>query len=328
MMRFATIGTGYIVRAFLDGVFKNGGSLAAVYSRKEETAQAFARDYGTPKIYTDLAQMFADPQVDVVYIASPNSLHYPQALMALEQHKHVVVEKPMCSTLEECKTLIKAAKDRGLFLFEAITNQHLPNYRYIKKILPEIGRVRMVQCNYSQYSSRYDALLAGKTPNVFNPEYSGGALYDINIYNVHFVTGLFGRPDHVAYYANRHENGIDLSGTLIMTYPDFIAQCTGAKDSASLNLAQIQGEKGYIYVRQGANGCREIELHVGQEVTVYNEQPDSNLLYYENIDFKRMIETQDLSMCEAYLEESLMVMETLTAARQFAGIVFKADQDR
>ena len=184
----------------------------------------------------------------------------------------------------------------------------------------------MVQCNYSQYSSRYDALLSGQSPNVFNPEYSGGALYDINIYNIHFVTGLFGQPQSVAYYANRHENGIDLSGTVIMTYPDFIAECVGAKDSASMNHAQIQGEKGYIYVRQGANGCREIELHKGKEVTVYNEQADNNLLYYENIDFKKIIENQDHAECESYLKESLMVMETLTRARAFAGIHFAADK--
>ena len=325
-MRFATIGTGYIVRAFLDGVYKNGGTLEAVYSRKEETARNFAKDYDVDKIYTDLEAMFSDPDIDVVYIASPNSLHYPQALMALKHHKHVVVEKPMTSTLEECQTLIDEAKARGLFLFEAITNQHLPNYRYIQEILPKIGRIRMVQCNYSQYSSRYDALLAGGTPNVFNPVYSGGSLYDINIYNVHFVTGLFGRPDHVAYYANRHENGIDLSGTVIMTYPDFIATCVGAKDSASTNLAQIQGEKGHIYVRQGANGCREVTLNVGQDITVYNEQPDQNLLYYENIDFKQMIENEDHASCDAYLQESLMVMETLTKARKFADIQFAADK--
>lgn len=322
-MRFGTIGTGYIVKAFLDGVYKNDGCLEAVYSRKMETGRNFAKDYGVEKVYTDLEELYQDSEIDVIYVASPNSLHFSQSLEALKHGKHVVVEKPMTSTVEECEILIAEAKKEDFSFFEAITNQHLPNYRWIKENLSRIGRIRMVQCNYSQYSSRYDALLAGQTPNVFNPKYSGGALYDINLYNIHFVTGLFGQPKEVAYYANKHENGIDLSGVAILTYPDFIAECVGAKDSASVNLAQIQGELGYIYVSLGANGCREVELHIGKEVETYNQQPDDNLLYYENIDFKKIIETKDYGQRDCYLDESLTCMKVLCQARSFANIQFK-----
>lgn len=324
-MKFGTIGTGYIVKAFLDGVFKNNGSLEAVYSRKQETGEAFIKDYETTKVYTDLEKMMQDPEVEVVYVASPNGLHYQHALLALQHDKHVIVEKPMCGTVKQAERLFEEAKKRNLFIFEAITNQHLPNYATISKLLGHIGRIRMVQCNYSQYSSRYDALRKGEEPNVFSPKFSGGALADINIYNVHFVVGLFGLPEQVAYYANKHANGIDLSGVVVMTYPDFIATCVGAKDSASTNLAQIQGEKGYIYVKQGGNGCREVELHIGDKVTVYNAQKDPNLLYYENVDFKEMIEKQDFQGRDAYMKESLECMQVLNQARAFAGIHFDED---
>jgi len=172
-MKFGTIGTGYIVRAFLDGVYKNDGELAAVYSRRQETGEAFAKDYGSPQVYTNLEAMYNDENVEVVYVASPNSLHYVQSLKALQHGKHVVVEKPMCATVAQAKKLFEEAKERGLFIFEAITNQHLPNYKLIPEILGKIGRIRMVQCNYSQYSSRYDALKSGEEPNVFSPKYSG-----------------------------------------------------------------------------------------------------------------------------------------------------------
>lgn len=322
-MRFGTIGTGYIVRAFLDGVYKNEACLEAVYSRKEETGMAFAKAYGVTKVYTDIIDLYRDEDIDVIYVASPNSLHFSQSLEALKHGKHVVVEKPMTSTVEECEILINEAKKRGLFLFEAITNQHLPNYHWIQENLSKIGRIRFVQCNYSQYSSRYDALLAGQTPNVFNPKYSGGALYDINLYNIHFVTGLFGQPNQVHYHCNKHENGIDLSGVAILTYPDFIATCVGAKDSASMNHAQIQGEKGYIYVSQGANGCRSVELHIGKQVETFNEQADDNLLYYENIDFKKIIETKDYEKRDFFLDESLVCMKVLCEARKSAEIKFE-----
>lgn len=324
-MKFGTIGTGYIVRAFLDGVYKNDGELAAVYSRRQETGEAFAKAYGSPQVYTDLEAMYNDENVEVVYVASPNSLHYAQSLKALQHGKHVVVEKPMCATVAQAKRLFEEAKERGLFIFEAITNQHLPNYKIIPEILRKIGRIRMVQCNYSQYSSRYDALKSGEEPNVFSPKYSGGALSDINIYNIHFVVGLFGLPKDVAYYVNRHANGIDLSGVVILTYPDFIATCVGAKDSASTNFAQIQGEDGYIYVRPGSNGCREVELHIKDKVTIYNQQEDPNALYYENVDFKKIIETKDYQARDAFMEESLKCMQVLNQARQFANLVFDED---
>lgn len=324
-MKFGIIGTGYITRAFLDGVYKNGGCLEAVYSRKEDTALAFGKDYGVSKVYTDMDAFLSDPDIDVIYIASPNSFHYPQTKEALLKGKNVVVEKPVASTAKEWEEVMSIAKEKGLFLFEAITNQHLPNYRYIKEVLPQIGRIRLVQCNYSQYSSKYPALCEGKLPNVFNPQFSGGSLYDINLYNIHFVVGLFGEPNDVHYFANCHENGIDVSGVVIMRYDDFICQCTGAKDSASFNLAQIQGENGYINVKLGANGCREIELVVGQkekQVTTYNVQEDQNLLYYENIDFKNIIEQQDFEARDFYLEESLKTIKVLEKARKSANIKF------
>lgn len=324
-MKFGTIGSGYIVRAFLDGVYKNDGEVVAVYSRRQETGEALAKDYGSPQVYTDLEAMYNDENVEVVYVASPNSLHYAQSLKALQHGKHVVVEKPMCATVAQAKKLFEEAKERGLFIFEAITNQHLPNYKIIPEILGKIGRIRMVQCNYSQYSSRYDALKSGEEPNVFSPKFSGGALSDINIYNIHFVIGLFGLPKDVAYYVNRHANGIDLSGVAILTYPDFIATCVGAKDSASTNFAQIQGEDGYIYVRPGSNGCREVELHIKDKITIYNQQEDSNALYYENVDFKKIIGTKDYQARDAFMEESMKCMQVLNQARQFANLVFDED---
>lgn len=325
-MKFGTIGTGYIVHAFLDGVYQSGSHLAAVYSRSKEKGSAFANHYQVTKVYTDLADLLIDDEVEVVYIASPNSLHYAQTMQALKAGKHVVVEKPMCSTVKECEAMIALAKDQGLFLFEAITNQHLPNYAYVKSVLPKLGRVRMVQCAFSQYSSRYDALCRGETPNVFNLDFSGGALYDINVYNIHFVVGLFGEPLDVHYYCNKHPNGIDLSGTLILTYPDFIAVCIGAKDCQGTNFVQVQGEKGYAYVHGSASGCSKVSLHLGNDdEAVFNEQPISNVLYYENVDFEKIIESKDYAKRDALLEESLTCMKVLNQAREDAKIVFGAD---
>ncbi|MFR5079852.1 MAG: Gfo/Idh/MocA family protein [[Clostridium] innocuum] len=204
-MKVATIGTGFIVDWFLTAVQESAGiSCVAMYSRKESSARTLADKYGIDKIYTKMDEMLKDEDINFVYVASPNSLHFEHALKALKAGKNVICEKPFTSTVKEFDCLVKEAQARHLYLFEAIVTAHMPNYLRMKEELPRLGTIRMVQCNFSQYSSRYDKFLQGETPNVFNPEFSGGALADINIYNLHYVIGMFGKPKKVHYYANKH----------------------------------------------------------------------------------------------------------------------------
>lgn len=328
MMNIATIGTGFIVDAILSAINEViGVKCTAIYSRKRETGEPLADKYGVQTIYTDLNELYADPNVDFIYIASPNSMHYEQAYQALQHGKHVVCEKPFTSTALEAQTLIELAREKNLFLFEAISNIHLPNYNKVKEQLSKLGSIRFIQCNYSQYSSKYNQLLAGETPNVFNPEFSGGALMDINIYNLHFVMKMFGSPQTVSYTANRHVNGIDTSGVVVLKYPEFIAECVGCKDTSSLNFVLIQGEKGYIQVVGGANGCQEIKIQIGQEpLEIINVQAQSNWLYYEWEAFRNIYNNKDYTKCYELLSHSQSVMNILTEARKDAGIVFAADR--
>jgi predicted dehydrogenase len=117
--------------------------------------------------------MYEDSNIDFVYIASPNNLHFDYAKKALEYGKNVICEKPFTTTVKESKELIRLAKDRGLFLFEAITLMYSPNYNLIKQHLFKVGNIKLVMCQYCQYSGRYDVLLEEKIPNVFNPEFAG-----------------------------------------------------------------------------------------------------------------------------------------------------------
>jgi len=211
-MKIGTIGTGVIVEGFLNAVMEvEDVECTAVYSRKEETARVLADKYSVKQVYTDYNALLKDENINYIYIASPNSMHYEYALKALQNGKNVICEKPFTSTVKEAEALVALAKEKNLFLFEAITTVHLPNYNKIKEKIQLLGELKLVQCNFSQYSSRYDKLLAGEVINVFNPAFSGGALQDINIYNLHFVTGLFGKSKLVKYAANIAENGIDTS---------------------------------------------------------------------------------------------------------------------
>lgn len=325
-MKIGTIGTGSILDVFLSGIYDiEDVECVAVYSRKEETGKTLADKFNVNKVYTDLDSMLDDKEIDFIYIASPNSLHFEQALRALKKGKNVICEKPFTSTVKEVETLIKIAKEKSLMLFEAITTIHLPNYKLIKENIKKLGKLRMVICNYSQYSRKYNQLLAGETPNVFNPQFSGGALQDINIYNLHFVMNMFGTPESVRYTANKHQNGIDTSGVLVLKYPDFICECVGCKETQSENFVYIQGENGYIHVNKGANGCREFSVHAGDEHLTRNEQESMNNLYYEMLNFVNIYNKQDYKTCYDLLDYSYSVIKVVVAARKDASIVFDAD---
>lgn len=324
-MKIGTIGSGFIVERFINATRTNEDcSVVACYSRSQEKGEAFAAKNGITKVYTTLDALFNDEEVDFIYVASPNSLHFPQSKAALLAGKNVICEKPFTSNAKELQELIALAKEKNLFLFEAIIPIHLPNYKWLKNHLHPLGDLKIVQCNFSQYSSRYDAFKRGENPNVFNTEFSGGALMDINLYNVHFTMGLFGKPKEVHYYANIEE-GIDTSGVLILKYENFVATCTGCKDSKSKNISQIQGDKGYYVIAHESSRCVNIECNLGSEQIVVGLQEQANGMHYELLDFLKIVADKDYESCWQLLDYSLSVMEVLDQARASAGVVFAAD---
>lgn len=324
-MKIATIGTSFITEWFLSAAAKiDNAQPIAVYSRNEQKGKDLASQYGIQKVYTDLDAMLKDDEIECVYVASPNSLHYQHASAALKAGKHVICEKPFTSTAKELKELSELAKSKHLFLFEAIVTIHMPNYISLKEKLPELGDIKMVQCNFSQYSSRYDKFMAGESVNVFDPKFSGGALMDINIYNLHFVMNLFGKPNDVHYYPNM-TRGIDTSGVLVLNYEGFHAVCVGCKDTKSHNISQIQGEKGYITLNSETSRCANYSLTTNDGTVLPAIKQEDIALYYEIKDFMRIMEEQDYAVCEALLKYSNEVMEVLEQARKKAGIRFPAD---
>lgn len=326
-IRIGTIGTGSIVTKILTGVsLTEGIRCEAVYSRDAVKGQALADAFGVEKVYTDLEALLTDPLIDYIYIASPNSLHFEQARAALEHGKNVLCEKPFTSTLREADELIRLARDRRLFLYELVPTSFLPNYQLVKDHLPEVGRVRLILCNYSQYSSRYDNLKAGEVTNIFDPAYSGGCLQDINYYNVFFTVSLMGKPLSARYDANRFENGIDTSGVVTLQYADCVATLAGAKDTWGVNFAQIEGESGFLYAENGANAIESVRVVTRHSDQTYNAQPNPDRWVYEIQSLVPVLQTADHDDCLKRLELTRSVVEIVETIRKHAGIYFPADR--
>lgn len=324
-IRLGTIGSGFIVHNILDNVQRTEGiCLEAVYSRSEEKGRALGAKYGTRKVYTNLDAFLQDDTVNFVYIATPNSLHYAQTKKALLAGKNVILEKPFCTKAADATELIQLAEARGLFLIDAVPTAYLPNLEILKRELPKIGNIKLVMTNFSQYSSRYDKLLQGDFPNIFNPEFGGGCLMDINFYNIYLNVALFGKPRKTVYYPNRFQDSIDTSGIVILQYDGFVSQNAGAKDTWGVNFVQIEGDRGYIYV-SGGNGLESIRVVTKNGEAVFNAQDDPDRWSYEVSRITELVLSNDRHTLRTLLDVTQDVMETLEDARLSAGICFPGD---
>lgn len=325
-IKVGTIGSGVIVRSILDNVICTEGiALEAVYSRSREKGEKLAGEYGCGKVYTDMDAFLADAEVNLVYIATPNLLHYEQAKRALLAGKHVLLEKPFVSKSEYAQELAQIAREKSLFLLEAAPTGFLPNLQLLRRELPKIGKIKLVMSNYSQYSSRFDAVLRGEKPAIFDPEYAGGSLMDINFYNVLLNVLLFGKPKTAVYHANRYPGLSDTSGVMVMEYDGFISTNTGAKDTWGVNYFQIEGEQGYIYIEGVASCIPSFRVVTKTESKTYNVQSNPNCWFHEIQEVTRLLLEEDWQSVSERLEKTLMTVEIMEAARKKAGILFPGD---
>ena len=315
-MRVGIAGAGMIVPTFLDAAaLVKEMEIYAIFARKEEVRKEFCGKYQIPVGYDSYEKLLADSKVDVIYVALPNNLHFSFAKEALLAGKHVILEKPFTVTYEEAKEIAAIAREKKLYLFEAITTQYNPNYHKMKELLPRIGDIKLVALNFSQYSSRYDNFKKGVISPSFDPNNAGGALMDLNIYNIHFVAGLFGKPLKVRYCSNM-ERDVDTSGILVMEYPDFQAVCIAAKDCGAPLSVSVQGNKGFIHSDYASSILAEFSFQENKcEPEHYHLADSPQRLFYELQTFAEYYEDKDWEAFDKRLSHSLMVMEILDQAR-------------
>lgn len=326
-VRLGTVGSGVIVHSVLDNVLKTDGiCLEAVFSRSAEKGEALAKQYGATKVYDMLEKLLEDDAVNTVYIATPNLLHYEQTKKALQAGKHVICEKPFVTKADQAEELFALAEERDLMLVEASPTTFLPNYRFLKDILAQVGRIRLVMGNYSQYSSRYDELKEGRQPNIFNPEFAGGCLMDINFYNVYLCIALFGVPETATYHPNLYgDPAVDTSGIVSMKYDDMQVTLLGAKDTFGVNFFQIEGEKGYIYVDNGPNGLKSIRLVTKEREEVFNAQDSDDRWFYEVQNLTPVLLKEDMQAVRERARITVECVRVIESMRREAGIRFPGD---
>ena len=254
----------------------------AVYSRSMETGREFAQKYGLPYVFDRLEDLATCPEVDAVYIASPNCCHFAQSKLMLEHGKHVLCEKPAVPRAAELDCLLETAKNHGVVFLEAMRLVHDDALDVIRAALPQIGTLRRVSVEFTQYSSRYDRIRAGEQGiNAFNPALSNGSIMDMGCYCVHAIARLFGRPERVHGVCARLKNGFDSNGIILMQYPGFVAEAIYSKVSRQVAPTTFLGEDGAILL-DDINHIRRIWLQPRKGETAelpYAEKLPNNMMY-------------------------------------------------
>ncbi len=291
-----TIGTSWITASFIDGALKTGQyELRGVYSRNEEKGKAFSDPFGEVRISTDLDEFVQREDLDVIYIASPNSLHYEQAVLALRAKKHVLVEKPASTSVEQWDEMVQVAKENGVFVLEAIRHMFIPNLAVIKEEVEKLGGVQGATLPYVRYSSRYDNVLAGEEPNIFSLNFAGGALMDLGVYPIYTAVALFGEPEESIYYARKIRTGVDGLGTVILRYKTFDVTILVGKMVTSGYEVEVYGSKETLVIDHVSNltKARRVDHKTLEESAVTLEKQQDNDMYYEAAALADMIEKVD-----------------------------------
>ena len=315
-MNLGIVGAGMIVKDFLSFTHELPEiKLEAIVARNIENLKNLQNIYNIKQIYTDLDECLSSPSIDTIYVAVPNNLHYSVAKKALEAGKNVICEKPFTLIYNETVELFQLAESKNLILIEAITNQYLPNYLEIKENLSQIGNIRLVECNFSQLSSRYEAFKKGIIAPVFDKNQGGGVLGDLNIYNIHFVVGLFGSPKNSEYYPNIVRE-VDTSGILILEYDEFKVVCIAAKDTYNNSYANIQGDKGLIKVIGTLNEVPNYIIKNNEVEMKVNKNIHKHRMYSEFKKFIDVIDNKDFDFMQKQKEHSLAVMEIFDKSRK------------
>lgn len=258
MTRFGIVGTGRISDWVLEGaVLDPRFKAVAVCSRSGQTAAAFIGRHPEAfapdaRAYSSAEEMFSDPNVDAVYIGTPNSTHYGYAMSAIRHGKHVLCEKPMASSASEVEEMAVAAREHGVLLMEAMISTLQPAFLAAARQIGNIGKIRAASLSYCQYSSKYDDLLRGGVPaSSLNPALGGGAIEDIGIYTIYPTVRLFGMPESIcgatSVMLDSPAGAVDIQGAALLRYAGgFTVQLTWSKCCDGFAHGEICGEHGNI----------------------------------------------------------------------------------
>ena len=324
-IRWGILSTGWIAREFAAGLkFLPDAELLAVGSRAQTTADAFGDEYDIPRRYDSYQAVADDPDVDVVYVATPHHLHKPNTLMCLEAGKPVLVEKSFALNAAEAAEMIQKAREKELFLMEALWSRFLPSVIKMREILKSgvLGEIKMFQADFG-FKPPYNP-----TGRLFNPQLAGGALLDVGIYPVTFAVMVLGLPDQIASVASLGQTGVDEQFGAVFNYDHGpIAVLAGGIIANLPREALITGTKGSLRLHKYFWYSERLTLTLeGQDPQVIETPIEGSGYKYEAAEVMACLRTGKLESELMSLDESLAIMGVMDHMRAQWGLKYPMEQ--
>jgi predicted dehydrogenase len=323
-VRWGILATGGIAATFTESLLSMpDAQVVAVGSRAPEVAKAFAARYGIERAYGSWAELAADDDVDVVYVATPHSAHRAAAGLCLEAGRAVLCEKAFTVNVREARELVDLARDRGLFLMEAMWTYCNPLVRHMVSLVAEgaIGEVRNVSAHFG-FGGEF-----APTHRLRDPAQGGGALLDLGVYPVSFAQLFLGEPDHVAAWAHLTPERVDENTTISLGWNSGAVaslSCSFATDTGA--PAMVAGTAGRIEIPDGFFHAERFVLHrPGREprtVRLADVHPDHDrsTMRHEAAEVMRCLRAGLTESPLVPLDGSLAVMRTMDAVRERIGV--------
>ena len=324
MFRIGIIGAGWIADKMAQAIapFKDI-EIYAIASRSLDKAETFAKTYGIPVAYGSYTELVTDPSVDLVYIATPHSHHYDHAMLAIEHGKPVLVEKAFTANAAQAERLIKAAREKGVFITEAIWTRYMPMSHKVTEIMESgvIGKPRVLTATL--------CYMMEEKERIVRADLCGGALLDLGVYSLNFARMYFG-TDIVKTVSNCHlgPTGMDMHECISLSYAD--GRMANLQSGAlCLNDRQgiISGTEGYIRV-DNINCPEVIEVYRNYELVARYEKPEDMVNGYEYQVFECMRCLQE-GLLESPMmphKETISIMRQMDELRKEWGVNYPYDE--
>jgi predicted dehydrogenase len=323
-LRWGILATGGIAHAFTADLVRAGFTVQAVGSRSQASADAFAAKFGIPTAHSSYEALAADPEVDIVYIATPHPFHAANARLALNNGKHVLIEKPLTLNAREAREITELAASKGLLVLEAMWTRFLPHMQRIREIIAAgtLGEVHSLFADHSQKlpddpAHRLNAL-----------ELGGGALLDLGVYPITFASELFGTPETILAAATFKDTGADAQVATTFRYPGGqIAVTLSSSDAAGPNTAAILGTQGRIEIDRVWYAPTSFRvLDSGNEVIeTYVSVVTGRGMQYQAAEAERVIRDGRISSELLPVAEVVAIMETLDTVRAQIGLRYPGE---
>ncbi|MDQ1601710.1 MAG: hypothetical protein QOD68_3184 [Actinomycetota bacterium] len=320
-VRWGVLGTGGIASAFVaDLQFVEGSEAVAVGSRAQESADRFAAEHSLGRAHPTYEALVTDDEVDVVYVATPHPGHHAAALMAIEAGKAVLVEKPFTMDAAEAESLVTAARDRGVFLMEAMWARFVPWAGRLRELLADgtLGEVRQVIADHGGWFAP-DA-----SHRLFAPELGGGALLDLGVYPVSFASMVLGTPSRITAVSDPAFTGVDATTSMIMQYAGGAhAVLTTTLLAAGPTTAAVVGTDarvqvdGQFYTPTGFTLTRRDGTSERFEHSV-----DGRGMWCEAAEVVRCLRDGRLESDVMPLDETVAIMATMDEVRRQIGLTY------